>query len=230
MGNTSQGNRRTDLFLTHRLEALTDGIFAIAMTILVLSIDVPSFPDDKHPTAQALMDQLFALRRPLQGYVISFLLLGAFWILHQEQVRRVEVCTAGYLWRNMIGLLFVCIVPFSTELVSEYGHLQPAAVLFEINILLIGLTFWLQWRHADAHHLFEPAFERKAIVAATRANLALPVVSLLAIGMAFFLPDWSTLVYMLTPWVASLLGNRGKSAADSILDDGEEASRDAQPD
>ena len=105
-----------------RLETLTDGIFAIAMTLLVLSIEVPTFTNN---TASSSIPEfiLFTLIPQLAVYMLSFVLLTSFWMVHHV-LYAIKSINTKLLWINAIWLMSIAIVPFSTSLVGKYGELK----------------------------------------------------------------------------------------------------------
>lgn len=181
-----------------RSVALTDGIFAIAMTILVLSIEVP---DSADLAGRTLGEYLLDNWVEFFNYALSFILLGVFWIIHHKQMEVIRRFDGALLWLNIIGLMFVCLIPFSTSLMGEYGAEQVAAVLFEANMMAIGLFFFLMWAYAtkgmrlvDAEEV-SPGHVRRG----RRRNLVIPGVSAVAIAISFISPDYSTLAYIAIP-------------------------------
>lgn len=199
MKRQQQSSQRSRSWLTtQRIEALTDGIFAIAMTLLVLNLHLPKISSDL--AAKELSKQLFGLWPHFQGYATSFILLAVFWIVHHKQFRAIKRANEVSLWMNILALLFVALIPFSTSLSGEYGNQQIAVVFFECNLLAAGLIFYLQWRYAtNNHRLVDPGLDPQSIALARKRNLFIPIVSLLAIGVSFISPEWSTTTYLIIP-------------------------------
>ena len=121
-----------------RLDALTDGVFAFAMTLLVINLDLPAGAE------VADTDQLLAVLSNLQDnllvYVISFVVLGARWIRNAKGHAVDAWCSYGYAWAVVTHLFFVTLIPFSTKLVGLYGNLWPAVCLYAANTILAALT------------------------------------------------------------------------------------------
>lgn len=188
---------------TNRVEALTDGIFAIAMTILALNIAVPSVP-----TESAVMEIprfLKGLWHVLLNYAISFILLGVFWIIHHRQFHRIKHIDEKLLWLNMLNLMFIVLIPFSTSLMSGYDNVQIADVVFEINLLIAGLFCFLQWSYATKNrHLVDPELDQSIIDAGKKKNLVIPLVSIAGMALSFISPEWCTVVYLITPFIMGI--------------------------
>ena len=110
-----------------RVEALTDGVFAIAMTILVLDLKIPP---EVREAAPDLLSALWAQSDKFVCYFWGFLLLGAFWITHVRKFRVLRGSDASHIWLNLLILIFVCLVPFSTSLLGEDSSNSVAQAVF----------------------------------------------------------------------------------------------------
>ncbi len=116
-----------------RLAALSDGIFAVAMTLLVLDLRVPpagSFADER-ALARALLD----LAPHLIIYLMSFITLGIFWVGQQTQINHLERSSRGLTWTHMVFLFFVTIMPFSTRLLAEHAGARTALLFYWGNLV-----------------------------------------------------------------------------------------------
>lgn len=183
-----------------RLEALTDGVYAIAMTLLVLNIEIPNI--HKNITSRLLYIQLLNQWPLFLHYVMSFVLLGAFWIIHHVQFNRIKRVNRPLLWINIFGLMFIALIPFSTSYIADYGDFTIATLVFHCNMLLIGLTFFINYVYATINHrMVDKDLDNKIIVEGRKRNLIIPVISLLAILVSFFSPRWSSMPYMFIPFI-----------------------------
>lgn len=201
-----RGSERTQ-FSLHRLEGLTDGIYAIAMTLLVLSLPLPQL---EGTTSDGVILNHFSEIIELFGtYALSFLLLGNFWIIQLRIFKYIKSSCTPHLWANLGGLLVVCLIPFSSSLLGYHSHTFTANLFFHLNIFLISVFFLIQCRvllmnpETIADH-----FDEFAIRRVIRINLILPVVSIFGIGIAFFSPAWSTVAYIAVPFFTILLKSR----------------------
>ena len=120
-----------------RLDALTDGVFAFAMTLLVINLDLPDAFDPK--TDAELIAAIKNLGDALLVYVISFLVLGARWIGQAHLRPEPETASGEHVWWVLIHLFFVTLVPFSTMVVGRYD-LTAAVFLYGTNLILTSLT------------------------------------------------------------------------------------------
>ena len=180
-----------------RLEALVDGIYAFAMTLLVLGIDLPA----SIPTVsanQAVLKYLIDLMPKLGIFVIVFLLLGMSWYGHQRMFHFIKYIDTNLLWINIIFLIFIAIAPFSANLAGDYRNFQMGILPLEINILITNLIFSYMWYYAisrpqmlshELNFLEMARLKEKQIVQVTMA--------LAAIFISFISPTWSTLPYFL---------------------------------
>jgi len=128
-----------------RLLALSDGVFAIAMTLLVLDIPVPSrITANSDAALQAALRSLYA---PVLAFVLSFLLVGLTWLRHRSMLRGLARTDGGLAWINLLMLLLVCLVPFTAAVLSRHGDLATAVVLYAANMALVGVAgLGLRWR------------------------------------------------------------------------------------
>jgi uncharacterized membrane protein len=125
-----------------RVEALTDGIFATVMTVLVLSLSAPVITGAL-PTSELNSEVTMSIQKLLPdivGYVISFLILGVMWVSHHAVFNYIQKMNRSLLWLNMIFLLTIGFVPFSTALLGRYPQLQTPVIIYGANILGISIT------------------------------------------------------------------------------------------
>jgi uncharacterized membrane protein len=126
-----------------RLAALSDGVFAVAMTLLVLDIRVPAAETIHHETE--LWRTLVALSPRLLMYVMSFMTLGIFWVGQQTQLNHLARSTRSLTWIHLIFLFAVSIMPFSTTLLAQFTAFRSALLIYWFNILIAGATLYFSW-------------------------------------------------------------------------------------
>jgi TMEM175 potassium channel family protein len=120
-----------------RLDALTDGVFAFAMTLLVVNLDLP---EDFHPSsAEELISALLGLGGTLIAYVITFLVLATFWLGRARTKEEPESASGAYAWSVLFHLFFVTLLPFSMIVAGRY-NLAPAIWIYGANMILLALT------------------------------------------------------------------------------------------
>ncbi|MDI6643975.1 MAG: TMEM175 family protein [Methanobacteriaceae archaeon] len=181
---------------TKRIETLVDGIFAIAMTLLVLNFEIPQFTGVI--TNAVIWNALVELWPKMFTYGLSFILLAIFWRVNHQQFYLIKKSDTPLLWINIFWLMFVALVPFSTSLIGEYGEFEISELFFQINFLLIGILFNLNWRYAASRGLLDKSVNQKKIERIKRINLALPIAAVIAIILVFIIPEYSSLAYLST--------------------------------
>ncbi len=179
-----------------RLEALTDGIFAFSMTLLVTSLILPRSAIITNTSKEALL----SLVPDFFHYIIAFFVLSAFWMAHHVQSTNIRFLDKPFLLLNIIGLFFVTVVPFSTSFIGDYSNDFVATTVFECNLLVLGLVFLLQWVYAThKFRLISPDYPEIRIRYGIWRNLTIPTLSLAGIilGVAGF--HSSTMIYLFSP-------------------------------
>jgi len=126
-----------------RLAALSDGIFAFAMTVLVLDLRVPAL--DAVHNERDLWHALAALSPRLLMYMMSFLTLGIFWVGQQTQLNHLSASNIRLSWIHIGFLFFVTVIPFSTALLAEFIAYRIALLAYWLNVLCLGAALYLSW-------------------------------------------------------------------------------------
>ena len=189
-----------------RLESLSDGIFAFAMTLLVIGLNLP----DKSaiiPTQVYAINYLFSLYSDFFHYVLAFLILGAFWLSHHIEVHPIRSLDRNYIWLNLGTLLFVALLPFSTSFSGDFNSVSLGAIVFELNLFAIGMGMYFQWIYATGHNrLVEPGgLDSRFIRHVGMRTLVVPSISLIGILIALTGNLYSTVVYLFIPVVEFLM-------------------------
>lgn len=151
-----------------RLEAISDGIFAVGMTLLVLGLAVPAINLVK--SESDLLTQLGNLAPALVTYFLSFLTLGIFWVGQQVQLSQVERASRGYTWIHLLFLLSVTLVPFSTQLLARFHWSRVALVFYWLNILVMGAALLIAAEYGARARLF-PEDQVKTILHLVRRRV-----------------------------------------------------------
>ncbi len=129
-----------------RLAALSDGIFAVAMTLLVLDLHVPA-RELVHSDGD-LRRALVAMAPQLLVYLMSFVTLGIFWVGQQTQLNHLERSDRDLTWIHLAFLFAVTLLPFSTRLLAEFISYRGALLAYWSNILFFGVLLYLSWGRA----------------------------------------------------------------------------------
>jgi len=194
-------------FSTNRIMALSDGIFAIAMTLLVLTLELP---DTSHIATAKLHEILVTQFDKFFNYALSFILLAVFWVINHQHFHHIKKTDEKHLWINIGMLLFVALIPFSTSLIGDFGYDWMADLFFNLNMFIVGSFFLLDWVYATSgHRLVSPNLSERLIIGGTRRGLMMPVVALIAVGVGFLSPGNSGYAYLLIPFMHMLPYFRG---------------------
>jgi len=151
-----------------RFEAFSDGVFAVAITLLVLEIHLPAL----HDIADAQLGlALWHLWPQVLTYVISFATIGIIWLNHHAMFHLVERIDRNTLIFNMLLLMIVCFIPFSTSVLTTYGILRDGVFLYGATLTAMALAYNLLWYHA-VRHVDSLACDRRTVVLNTFRNLS----------------------------------------------------------
>jgi uncharacterized membrane protein len=188
---------------TKRIETLADGIFAIAMTLLVLTIDVPNITGQISNTV--ILQNLIFLIPKLFAYALSFILLAIFWRVNHQQFYLIKRVNTTLLWINVLFLMLVVLVPFSTSLIGKYGNYQIPMIFFDLNMLLIGVFYNLNWFYAYKKNFLDESVYLDKMGPIRKVSLILPFASLIAIVLTFINPSLSVVAYFSIPFFKNFL-------------------------
>ena len=150
----------------HRLEGLSDGVFAVAMTLLVLDLHTPAAATIA--SERDLGYALVALAPRLLVYLMSFLTLGIFWVGQQTQLNHLAETNRNHAWFHLAFLFCVSLMPFSTSLIAEFISYRLALVIYWANIFLLGAILYLSWRYAAKSALLKKDVDRDVACAVER--------------------------------------------------------------
>jgi uncharacterized membrane protein len=188
-----------------RVGNIIDAIYAFSMTLLVTTISVP--PKYEHAfTATPVKDIVTTVLPDLLHYFIAFIILATFWYFEHQRFRHLRHLDRTLLLFNIAGLAFVCLLPFTTNIAGDFPFDYVGAILFELNILIIGLLAFVQWvyiqnRHTDLIPGLAPVLVSREI----RWALVFPVLSLTGIALALLRLPWSTTIFILAPFIMAFL-------------------------
>jgi uncharacterized membrane protein len=190
-----------------RIEALTDGIFATVMTVLVLSLSIPSIT-----TNLVLITYIPKLGPVVLSYVMSFLILAVFWVRHHNMFNFIKYVDTPFLWLNIIFLLTVGFIPFSTELIGRFSESEISAIIYGANLIATGFCTQGIWLYATRRGLL--AFDKIDEKIMSRVNRRLtggPIIYFIAILISYFsgLPQIAIAIYIVALVFYVLLSSFG---------------------
>jgi uncharacterized membrane protein len=154
-----------------RIEALSDGIFAFAATVLVLDFRSPE-PADIHSEAE-LLSALVASSHRLMPWLLSLLTLGVFWVAQQTHLSQLARSNRDLTWLYLAFLAIITVLPFTTRLLADFFSYRTAFIIYWLNIFLLGVAVYVTWAYAERAKLFRDdapaelsnAFRRRVIIA-----------------------------------------------------------------
>lgn len=128
---------------SERLAALSDGVFAVAMTLLLLELHVPA--REAIHSERDLLNDMAAFLPQLAVYLMSFLTLGIFWMGQQTQLNHLDRSDRNLSWLHLAFLFAVTLMPVSTHFLTEFAQYRAALLAYWLNILLLGAMLYLSW-------------------------------------------------------------------------------------
>jgi uncharacterized membrane protein len=217
---------------TERLEAFSDGVFAIAITLLVLDLKLPEEAvHDSANLAAALVD----LSPKIYTWVLSFVTIGMYWTVHHRMFSYIQRTDSRLLWLNILYLLGVSFLPFPTSVVGEYGNQRLALELYYGTLAFIGLVGVVLWLYATAgRRLVDPNLDPQQIWYATYRGLVAIGAFVIGIVLALVGSSIAWYVPLLIPVGFRLVGHfhaREEAEAEEVeFGDGETGAPAARQD
>ena len=183
---------------THRIENLSDSIFAFSMTLLVMNF---TFPAGGAPVNDGQVTQLFLKEiNKFDRYVLTFILLAILWIGHHQQFHHIKRTDRRFLWIQVAILLFIVMVPFTAAWMSAYSSFHITNLVFDLNLFILGFLFLISWLYAThKRRLVEEDIEHRIVRGGIVRSIISCFVALVAIIFSFFHPGWSNYSFILTP-------------------------------
>ncbi len=196
---------------TNRLEALSDGVLAIVVTLLVLDFGqaertLAEMPGSSH---QQILTFLGGLWPRVLGYVLSFVLIVIYWILHHVMFHHIHRVDRGLLWLNSLFLMTVAFLPFPAALLAEFilHESNVIVVLYGAAHLIVGLSLAGLWTYAArGRRLLTEGVDRGTVRLLTRTALASPALYAAGIALSFISIPAAIVVYALAPAIFILPG------------------------
>lgn len=172
-----------------RVGGLSDAVYAVALTLLVLDLRLP-----EATLAGDVPAKLLELAPHLLVYLISFVIIGGAWGSHQRMLSQIRRGDGLLVWFNLFSLLFVTLLPASAALLGRFPDTFIAVVCFAVDVILIQLTAWVLWRHASKHDLINPLLDPRVVTSIGRRLSFSAIMFGLSIPLALLN---SNLVYIL---------------------------------
>ncbi len=174
-----------------RINAFSDGVFAIAITLLVLELKVP-----EHVPVGGLIELVPEMLPKFLGHIISFIVLGIYWVGQHNMFLHIKRHDRTFLWLNNFFLLMVASMPFFAGLLTHYGEDRFALVAYATNLVLAGLALDAIWWYASSgYRLISSSMQTDMIAFVHRRVLLAPALYAVAAVLAFVSPMFSKLIF-----------------------------------
>ncbi len=201
MFEQDESSRRQGYSLDRTL-AISDGVFAFAVTLLVLDLVVPALSPGASSTDlwQALSKDYLSFL----NYILSFLIAGVWWNAHHRVFERMRSSNSALRWLNLFFLLWIALLPFSTKILDQYSTLQLGVVLYAADQAAAGLSLTLMWLYASRNRgLIDKNLDKRTFRFTTVRIVIAPIVFLVSIGFSFIGPNFAIYSwYAILPVVA----------------------------
>jgi uncharacterized membrane protein len=180
-----------------RFVFFSDAVFAIAITLLVIEIKPP--PVGAEIGERAWEGMIVHLWPSFFAFFLTFMVVGSVWAAHHAVFRLVSRFRDGLIFPNLILLMMVALVPFSSALLSERTTAPAPYVFYALNLLGVGLAKVWVTRIALGQTLISPHVSAREVVVARRMSWLLPTAAAVALPLAFKVPGWNNLAMLLIP-------------------------------
>jgi uncharacterized membrane protein len=170
-----------------RLAGISDGIFAVGMTLLVLGLAVPTIVARNDGD---LIQALWGLRQSALVYMLSFMTLGIFWVGQGTQLGQLARSDRHYTWIQLLFLFGVTVVPFSTQLLAHYSNLRVALVEYWLNIALLGFSLLGAAEYALRARLFEEGAAGEVVFRIRGRIWIAQALYAVAVALSLLFPPW----------------------------------------
>jgi uncharacterized membrane protein len=179
-----------------RTVSFSDAVIAIAITLLALQLEVPQIPESL--AAAQLPSALLELWPKFFSFLLSFWIIGFYWLAHHRMFRQVRAYDRGMLLINLLFLMWVVLMPFSSALIGEYENQQLPVIIYAVHNILTSLSLTWLWRHASKEgRLVETNLDRRVVTYNRLRALFIPTVFVLSIGISFISVDVARLSWLL---------------------------------
>ncbi|BBL61755.1 hypothetical protein MARBORIA2_18580 [Methanobrevibacter arboriphilus] len=191
----------------NRLSALMDGIFAIAMTILILGVTPPS--NVGNITQPQVINYLISIIPEYISFIISFLIISILWLNSHAQFKYITNINSSYLWLSIYELIAIVSIPLTTAIFTSYGNFTVGTIPFNINLLVIGIINITKWNHLVKNNLLIPDISKEEIDTISKSKKSFIIIPIISMIVSVFIPLYCGLVYFLI-FIQTRLNNKFK--------------------
>lgn len=179
------------------MEAFSDGVFAIVVTLLVLELRVPSLPENF--STQDVLKELLHLSPKFFSFAMSFVIVAIFWVNHHQFFHSLEKTDRAMLWYNNLLLFWLSFVPFPTAFIGEHPVSMIPVMLYGAVLFLAGVSFNLMLRHAVKANLFHKSVSDEVLKQSIKRGVIGPVIYFVSVISAFISVYISLAIFLLVP-------------------------------
>jgi uncharacterized membrane protein len=174
----------TPLIKLEHVISFSDAVFAFAITLMALSVDIPDLPTDL--TQSELLDKLYDLYPQFESYVISFAVIAIFWVSYHQVFNHIKGSHITMVYLNLLFLLLITLLSLSTSLIINYGTYQIPYVIYCFIVIMTSLLLALIWWHATKNKRLVDKNLHPFFIKGVMANLmSIPIVFTISIIISF---------------------------------------------
>ena len=194
------GVLRSGNFKTNRLDAFSDGVFAIVITLLVLDLHVPEIKEIH--SSQELIEGLVRLLPKFLSYILSFFYISIYWVNHHQLFHIIQRSDRGLFWLNSLFLMFLTFIPFPTALIGAYPNNYVAVMFYGAAMFVTAVSFGImKWYTVEIGHLVDPEAEPEFLKQSLFKIAIGPVLYLLAFLVAGASTQAAITIYVIIPFI-----------------------------
>jgi len=182
---------------TSRIEAFSDGVFAIVVTLLVLELRVPHLPENF--TNEDVLRELLHLSPKFISFATSFLILAIFWVNHHQFFHSLEKTDRSLLWYNNLLLFWLSFVPFPTAFIGEHPTSMIPVMLYGFVMFAASVSFNILLRYAIKADLFLPTISKVTLAESVKKGAFGPIIYFISIAGALISVYISLAIFILVP-------------------------------
>lgn len=202
-----------------RIGNVIDAIYAFSMTLLVTTISIP--PKYEHAVTIGPVQAIVVSVLPdLFHYFIAFIILAIFWYFEHQRFRHLLHFDRPILIMNIASLAFVCLIPFTTNVAGDYPFDTFSAMLFEVNILIVGIIAFIQWHYIRKNRAcLIPTFGETEIRREIQWALVFPFLAIIGLVLAWIRIPMSASIFLFAPFIMAYLFWKDPVNQNSRVDD-----------
>ncbi len=178
-----------------RIVFFSDAVMAIAITLMALEIRLPELEPDM--VSAQVGAALLGLAPHIFVYILSFMVIGMYWLLHHRLFRMIVRYNSGMIWFNLIFLMFAAFVPVATNALGTYPEQPLVIIMYAVSLALMGFSELALWLYAWSRHMIKPAITRNVCLYIALRMLVPPMIFLLSIPVALTYTQFAELSWAL---------------------------------